>query len=182
MTKRRRRNLEEEAINGWAEAMADLHIVGGRSLREQVAHDKAQQHQGLRKEPMGKYYYEQLRATFGAGAGSTSKLRIKDPSLPEDVELFDALRSIMKHCRDHAPVNSFLKTRHALGQQNSRALLMCCLKFALRTSMYSLTFALNAMRLLSRHSYKRTQPGEVSCMRAPFGSALCRSWNLWRNS
>lgn len=189
VTKRRRRNLEEEVskclkdnFKGWTEAMTDLNIVDGRSLREQVAFDKEQLHQGVRKEPMGKYYYEWLRTKFGAGADPTSKLRIKDPSLPEDANLFDALRAIMQHCRDYAPVNAFLDTSQALDQKNLCALLKCCLKVSPLTSMDSLTFVLNVMRFLSRHSYKATHPDEVACMRAHFDSALCRSLNLWRNN
>lgn len=188
-SKRRRRSLDEEVnkclkdnFKTWTPAMCDLHLVGGRSLRETITADKEALKFGTRTQPMGKYYYEELRSKFGASNDPASMLVIKDPSLPEDADLVVALRAVMQHCRDYAPINAFLATAPKLDQKNLVALLKCCLKISPLTSMDSMTFVLNIMRFLSRHSYEQSHRDEVSAMKLHFDAALSRSLNVWRNN
>lgn len=186
---RRKRSLDEEVnkclkdnFKNWTEAMTDLTLVESMSLRERIHNDKRRLKDGSLKEPMGKFYYENLRQVYGASMDPAMKLKIKDASLPEDPQLFAALKGVMQHCRDYSPANALLQTYGKFDQQNLVALLKCTLKVSPLTSMESLSFVLNVMRYLSRHSYGATHPDEVNCLFGHFDAALSRSLNLWRNN
>ena len=101
--KKRKRSLEEEVskclkdnFRGWSEAMTDLTLRGGVSLREKITADKLKIKSGDRVDAMGKYYYQSLRDEFG-GHDVALRLQVRDPTQEENQLLVVGLKGVLQH-------------------------------------------------------------------------------------
>ena len=184
--KKRKRSLEEEVskclkdnFRGWSDAMTDLTLRGGVSLREKITADKLKIKSGDRVDAMGKYYYQSLRDEFG-GHDVALRLQVRDPTQEENQLLVVGLKGVLQHARDFSPMNAFLLTYDKIDQKNLVALLKCTLRVAPTSSTESLNFNLNVMSYLARHSFDTSHSKECGVMRDHFDSALAKSLNTWR--
>ena len=111
----------------WGPELTDLTLRDGLSLRGRMTRDKTLAVKGLRKEPMGKLYYQELRSLYGSALSPEHQLVVADEDEPEDGRLVQALEGLFSRKKEYDGMQSYLLGAGVLSQKNLVALFKGCL-------------------------------------------------------
>ena len=164
----------------WGPELTDLTLRDGLSLRGRMTRDKTLAVKGLRKEPMGKLYYQELRSLYGSALSPEHQLVVADEDEPEDGRLVQALEGLFSRKKQYDGMQSYLLGAAVLSQKNLVALFKGCLMLNPNSSVDHNNLAIALMEYCQRNGIKAKYPQETGVMKNYFDGALCKAFYEFR--
>lgn len=151
-------------FRGWMEDLTDLTIRDGRSLRQRLLEDLVAKKSGGKTVPMGKFYYSELRATYGNSLAPEKLLQVRDDNDADDQKMIAALQHLFNRRRSVEPLVQWLSSASMVNQKMLVGLFRGCLSSPPTTSPENCKLSIALMEFVVRNNVSQHHAAECGHM------------------